>query len=92
VRSQAEYALGQYPAAVQDAEAAVTRARQDAVDSQSSAAIGEALVWRSRMELAQGKRQAAEASAREAIPHLEQNLDPSHPLIATAHRLAAGTT
>jgi len=91
VRSQAEYKLVQYPAAVQHAEAAVARARQDAVDPQSSAAIGEALVWRSQVQLAQGKRDAAQASAREAIPHLEQNLDPSHPLIATAHRLAAGT-
>jgi hypothetical protein len=92
VRAQAQYALGQYPAAAQDAEAAVARARRDAVDPQSSASIGEALVWRSRVELAQGKRDAAEASAREAIPHLQQNLDSSHPLIATARRMAAGAT
>lgn len=91
-RSKAEYALGQVPAAARDGESAVARARQDAVDPQSSATIGEALVWRSQLELAQGKRDAAQASAKEGIPHLEQNLDPSNPLITTAHRLAAGTT
>jgi hypothetical protein len=42
--------------------------------------------------LAQGKRDAARASAREAIPHLQQNLDPSHPLTAIARKLAAGAT
>jgi len=90
VRSQAEYALVQYLAAAQDVDAALARARQDAIDPKSSATIGEALVWRSQVELAQGRRDAAAASAKEAIPHLEQNLDPSHPLIATAHKLAAG--
>jgi hypothetical protein len=91
VRAQTEYAQAQYPAAARDAEAAVTRARHEAIDPQSSAWIGEALVWRSQAELAQGKRDAAQASAKEAIPHLEQNLDPSHPLTAIARKLAAGS-
>jgi serine/threonine-protein kinase len=92
VRAQIEYALAQYAAAASDADAAVARARQEAVDPQSSAWIGEALVWRARAELAQGKRDAARTSAQEAIPHLQQNLDPSHPLIAGARGLAVETT
>jgi hypothetical protein len=92
VRAQIEYALAGYAAAALDADAAVARARQEAVDPQSSAWIGEALVWRARAELAQGKRDAARASAQEAIPHLQQNLDPSHPLIEGARGLAVETT
>lgn len=92
VQAQTEYALAQYPAAARDADAAVARARRQAVDPQSSAWIGEALVWRSQAELAQGKRDAAQTSAKEAIPHLQQNLDPSHPLTAIARKLAAGST
>ena len=92
VRVQVEYALAQYPAAAQDAAALVARARREAVDPRSSAWIGEALVWQSRVELAQGKRDAAQADAKEAIAHLQQNLDPSHPLIATARRIAGGPT
>ena len=87
VRAQTEYALGRYPAADADADAAVVRARRDAVNPQSSAWIGEALLWRARVELARGERTAAAASAREALPHLEQNLDPAHPLIAAARKL-----
>jgi len=92
VRVQAEYALAQYPAAARDAAAAVARARQDAIDPQSSAWIGEALVWQARVQLAQGNRDAAKAGAMEAIPHLLQNLDPSNQLIAAARRVAAGAT
>ncbi len=88
VRAQIEYELRQYPQAAADADGAIARARVDAVDPQSSAWIGEALVWRARIESAQGKRLAAEASAKEAVPHLQQNLDPNHPLIAAARELA----
>jgi len=48
-----------------------------------------ALVWQSRVELAQGKRAAAQASPQETLVHLQQNLDPSHPLIAIARSIAA---
>ena len=88
VRAQTEYALEQYVPAAADAEAAVARARQDAVNPLSSAWIGEALVWRAKIQLAQGRRGAAHASAQEAMPHLQSNLDPSHPLIAAAQELA----
>jgi hypothetical protein len=46
---------------------------------------------RARCELAQGDQAAVATSAREALPHVEQNLDPSHPLIAAARRLSSGT-
>ncbi|MBV8742583.1 MAG: protein kinase [Sinobacteraceae bacterium] len=88
VRAQTEYALRQYPQAAADAEGAVARARKEAVDPQSSAWIGEALVWRARIESRQGKGLAAKASAKEALPHLQQNLDPHHPLITAARDLA----
>jgi hypothetical protein len=42
-------------------------------------------------ELGLGDQAAAAASAREALPHVEQNLDPSHPLIAAARSLSSAT-
>jgi hypothetical protein len=90
-RLQVEYALAQFPAAAADAEGAVARARLEAIDPHSSAWIGEALLWRARIELAQGRRDAAQASAKEAMPHLRQNLDSRHLLWARAQALAAGT-
>jgi hypothetical protein len=87
VRAQIELAQRAYAAADGDAQAAVTRARLEAVDPNSSAWIGEALILRGRCEAAMGKPAAAAASAREALPHLEQNLDPSDPLLAEAKTL-----
>jgi hypothetical protein len=75
--------------ALQHAQAAMEFARAEAVDPQSSAWIGEALVWRARAEAALGNASAA-ATAREALPHLLKNLDISHPIIAAARNLAAG--
>ena len=92
VRAQAEYALGQYAAASADADAAIASARRGAIDPDSSAWVGEALVWRARSELALGQAAAARASAREAMPHLQRNLDPTHPLIKSAASLATTAT
>jgi tetratricopeptide (TPR) repeat protein len=75
--------------AYQHAQAAVEFARAEAVDPRSSAWIGEALVWRARAEAALGNARAA-ATAREALPHLLENLDVTHPIIAAARNLAAG--
>jgi hypothetical protein len=72
------------------AQAAVEIARRSAVDPQSSAWIGEALFWRARAEAALGRQAAAATTAREALPHLLQNLDPDQPIIAMARTLAAG--
>jgi hypothetical protein len=92
VRAQIELAQRAYAAAHGDAQAAVTRARLEAVDPNSSAWIGEALILRGRCEAAMGKPAAAAASAREALPHLEQNLDPSDPLLAEAKTLGVTGT
>jgi serine/threonine-protein kinase len=75
--------------ALQHAQAAVEFARAEAVDPQSSAWIGEALVWRARAEAVLGNPGAA-ATAREALPHLLQNLEVTHPIIEAARSLAAG--
>ena len=75
--------------ALRQAQAAVDFARAEAVDPQSSAWIGEALVWRASAEAALG-RKASAATAQEALPHLERNLDITHPMIALARKLAAG--
>ena len=82
LRAEVELAQHAYGAADKDAQVAVTRARLEAVDPNSSAWIGEALILRARCEAAMGNRAAAAASAREALPHLRQNLDPSNPLLA----------
>jgi len=74
--------------ALRQAQAAVDLARREAVDPQSSAWIGEALVWRARAEAALGRKLAA-ATAQEALPHLVRNLDIAHPTIALARKLAA---
>ena len=88
-RVQVEYAQAQYPAAETDARATLERARQEAVDPNSSAWIGEALIWRSKIELAQGRRAEAAQGAKEAMPHLKQNLDAKHALLVEAQALAA---
>jgi eukaryotic-like serine/threonine-protein kinase len=74
--------------ALRQAQAAVDFARAEAVNPQSSAWIGEALVWRASAEAALGRKIAA-ATAQEALPHLLQNLDVSHPAILLARKLAA---
>jgi hypothetical protein len=74
--------------ALREAQAAVDFARAEAVDPESSAWIGEALVWRASAEAALGRKMAA-ATAREALPHLVKNLDVSHPIILLARKLAA---
>ena len=66
---------------------AVDRAQREAIDPRSSAWVGEALVLRAQSESAGGNTAAAAASAQQALPHLQQNLDPSHPLIAEAGKL-----
>jgi hypothetical protein len=75
--------------ALRQAQAAVEFARVEAIDRQSSAWIGEALVWRASAKAALGRKLAA-ATAQEALPHLVRNLDTGHPIIALARKLAAG--
>lgn len=89
LRSSALMAKQLYADAAQHAQAALELARISAVDSKSSAWIGEALVLRARAEAALGLK-AASATAQEALTHLVANLDPTHPLIAQAREIAAG--
>jgi hypothetical protein len=91
LRAEIELAQGQFAAAAADARGAVDRAKLEAVDPKSSAWVGEALLLLARSQLALGDKVAAAASAREALPHVEQNLDPSHPLVAEAKTLSSAT-
>jgi hypothetical protein len=91
LRGEIELAQRQFTAAAADAQMAVDRAKLEAIDPKSSAWVGEALLLRARSELALGDKAAAAASAREALAHVEQNLDPSHPLVAEAKTLSSGT-
>jgi serine/threonine-protein kinase len=88
-RSQIALATREYPEAIRQAEAALEISRKTAIDPHSSAYIGEALVWRAEAESAQGDRVKARASAQEALPHLEENMNPASGLIARARKLTA---
>jgi tetratricopeptide (TPR) repeat protein len=89
LRSSTLMAMQRYVEAEQHAQAALELARISAVDPQSSSWIGEALVLRARAEAALGRKAASATAAREALPHLLQNLDADHPIIALARTLAA---
>lgn len=89
LRARLEYAQRDYTSALRDAQAAVDQTRAHAIDPQSSAWIGEALLWRARIEAARADTRSARATAREALTHLLANLDPQHPAIALARTLAA---
>ena len=86
LRSAVFLVQGRYAEAAKYAQTAVELARVSAVDKNSSAWIGEALVLRARAEAALGSK-AATVTAQEALPHLVDNLDPSHPLIAEARQI-----
>jgi hypothetical protein len=90
LRAEIELAQRQFAAAAADAQMAVDRAKREAIDPKSSAWVGEALLLRARSELALGDKATAATSAREALAHVEQNLDASHPLVAQAKTLSSG--
>jgi tetratricopeptide (TPR) repeat protein len=90
LQSSVLLAQRQFAKAIQHAQAAVEQARDTAVDTGSSAWLGEALVLRARAEAAAGRPVAA-ASAQEALPHLTENLDSGNLLIAEARRIAAAS-
>ena len=87
LRSEIAYSGQQYAAAEQDAQEALRLARAQAIDERSSACIGLALLSQARSESARGRPAAAAAAAREALPHLEANLDAHSPMIALAKEL-----
>jgi serine/threonine-protein kinase len=88
LRTELAFATRAYAEAERHAQATLDLAEKEAIDPASSAWVGEALVWRARSEAALGRTAAAASSAREALPHLEQNLDAGSPLIAAAKQLA----
>ena len=81
-------ALGDWPRATERARAALWRARDEAIEPSSSSAIGDALLAQARIDAAQGHDDEARTLGREALPHLEANLGPFHPLTVEAKALA----
>jgi tetratricopeptide (TPR) repeat protein len=88
-RSQIALATHGYPEAIRQSEAALEFSRRTAIDLQSSAFIGEALLWRARAEAAMGDKAKAKETALEAVPHLEKNMDPASADLAAARELAS---
>jgi hypothetical protein len=60
--------------------------------AQRAYAAADALILRARCESAMGNNAAAAASAREALPHLQRNLDPADPLLLEEKTLEATAT
>jgi serine/threonine-protein kinase len=82
-------ALGEWPRATERVRAALGRARDEALEPASSSEVGEALLTQARIEAEQGHAAAARALGREALPHVETNLGPFHPLTVEAKTIAA---
>jgi len=66
---------------------ALARARAEAIDAASSASVGEALLLEAQVRMQQGDRPEAARLAREALPHLQQNLGAAHPSTREAEAL-----
>jgi serine/threonine protein kinase/tetratricopeptide (TPR) repeat protein len=85
----AELALakGDVEKACASASTAVERAQEQAIDPESSAWIGEALLMRARCHLGRGDATGARRDAAQAAVHLDENLGPTHPLSRQARQL-----
>jgi eukaryotic-like serine/threonine-protein kinase len=92
LRAEIAYAGKQYADSERSANTALQLARAQAIDDKSSACIGLALLWRARSEAQNGKSSVAAVTARDALPHLEANLDGQSPLLAVARDLAGKGT
>jgi eukaryotic-like serine/threonine-protein kinase len=89
LRTRLAFATRAFQQTRQHAQAALELAKAGAIDTQSSAWIGEALLWRARAEAALGDAAKAKATAREAVPHLEKNMDAKSATLAAARELAS---
>jgi tetratricopeptide (TPR) repeat protein len=89
MRTRLAFASRAFQQTKQHAEAALELARAGAIDPQSSAWIGEALLWRARAEAALGDKTKGRVTAQEAVPHLEKNMDPQSATLAAARALAS---
>jgi serine/threonine protein kinase len=88
-RAQVALATRDFKEAARQAETALEFSRRTAIDPQSSIYIGEALLLRARAAAGLGEKSKAAASAQEALPHLEKNMEPASAQIALARELAA---
>ena len=75
--------------ATKNAHAAVERARAEAIDADSSAAIGQTLLAEAQALAGAGQRSGASSLARAALPHLEANLGSLHESTSHARVLAS---
>jgi serine/threonine protein kinase len=91
LRTEAALKRGAIDEAGDGARIVLERAQAEAVNADSSAWIGEALLLRARCEQARGLLEPMRSSARAALPHLAQNLGEQHPLTARARVLLAAT-
>jgi tetratricopeptide (TPR) repeat protein len=89
LRTRLAFASRAFRETKQHAQAALELAKAGAIDPQSSAWIGVALLWRARAEAALGDTEKAKATVREAVPHLEKNMDPRSATLAAARELAS---
>ena len=87
-QSLAALANHQWEQACTSAETALRQARAQAVNPESSAWVGEALLLRARCELAGGHRNESRRDAAMALPHLVTNLGATHALATEARLLA----
>jgi len=87
VAARAALAVSEGGPALTHARDALARARAEAIDADSSASVGEGLLLEARVLAQQGDRSGAAALAREALPHLQQNLGPAHPVTRQAEEL-----
>jgi len=90
VAARAALAVSDAASASTHARDALDRARSEAIAPTSSASIGEALLLEAQVRVQQGDRAGAAALAREALPHLQQNLGPAHPSTRQAEDLGRG--
>jgi eukaryotic-like serine/threonine-protein kinase len=74
------------------ADAVLRQASAEAVDTRSSAWIGQGLLLRSRCRQERGELDGMRESARAALPQLEENLGAAHPFTLLAHTLAVPQT
>jgi tetratricopeptide (TPR) repeat protein len=88
IAARAAMARQDEPRALRLAQAAVERARVEAIDADSSAAVGEALLVQAQLEAGRGRVAAAASLASEALPHLHDNLGDAHASTVMAKALA----
>jgi hypothetical protein len=86
--SSALLAKGLYPDAAHHAQKAVDSAERAAVDPASSDWVGQSLLLLARAQSAQGAKEVAVRTARQASTQFAGNVEPDHPLIAEARALA----